>query len=136
MEQLYLGLEIVLFAFLINFVWEVWHSELYTTCHRMTYWARIRLLTLMSLKDGFWIAALYFFTFFIFGSENILTNLDQTFLFVFLALLVGYFTEYTALKWKRWEYHSTMPMALGVGLTPLLELAVTGLLAFVLVFLI
>jgi len=124
----------VLYAFLINFVWEVWHSELYTTCHKMTYWARIRLLTRMSLKDGFWIAALYFLTFYMFGSQNILENTTQMAVFAALALLVGYVTEYTALKWKRWEYSSAMPMVLGVGATPLLELAVTGLFTFMLIF--
>jgi len=36
---------------------------------------------------------------------------------------------------RRWEYLPSMPTVFGVGLTPLIELATTGVAAFLVVFL-
>lgn len=116
-------------AFFINFFWEVWHSELYTTCHRMKYTERMRLLTLMSLKDAFWICVFFGGTVLAFGGTDIFSNTYQVVLFLTLTLGFSFIDEYVSVRMRRWEYAPTMPTLLGVGLTPFLELAVTGFLA-------
>lgn len=116
-------------AFLINFFWEAWHSELYTTCHRMKYTERMRLLTLMSLKDAFWICVFFGGTVAIFGTTDMFSNTLHAVIFLALTLGFSFIDEYVSVCMRRWEYAGAMPTLLGVGLTPLLELAVTGLLA-------
>lgn len=72
--------------------------------------------------------------FFVFGEVVIFYSIWQTFLFVVLALVAGFCDEKISLKLGRWEYADTMPRVFGVGVTPFLEFAVTGLLTFAIVF--
>ena len=48
------------------------------------------------------------------------------FLFVILALILAFVWEYVNLNLSRWEYVFDMPLFFGVGLSPLLQLAITG----------
>lgn len=101
-------------AFGLNVVWEFAHVRLYTTSVSSWY------LLWQSFKDALWISGVYLI------SPNLIV-------FTAVLLLFAYIVEWHAVKTKRWEYGPTMPIVLGVGLTPLLELAVTGLLAVFLV---
>lgn len=121
-------------GFLVNLLWEVNHSVLYTTCYNLTLPKYTRLITLMSAKDGFWIALFYGITVLIYKNFFILEQTAQLLLFIATALLFSFFDEYISLRLKRWEYVPAMPTILGVGLTPLLEIAVTGVITFFLVF--
>lgn len=123
-------IEIFIIAFLINFVWEVWHSQLYKTIHEMKFRDMIKLLTKMSLKDALWIMLFYYVTILIFGNINIFDNYTQLITFIILGLLFSFVDEKISLKLGRWTYTKDMPIILGVGITPLLEVAVTGILAF------
>lgn len=107
-------------AFGLNVVWEFAHSWLYTTCRAMSFFALTKLLVWQAFKDALWISGIYYI------SPNL-------FVFVAVLLLFAYIVEWHALKTKRWEYAPEMPRIFGVGLTPLLELSVTGLLAVFLV---
>lgn len=128
--------QIFLISFLINLLWEVIHSQLYETCLRLPLKKFIPLIIGASLKDGFWISTFYLISIFILGEINILANPLQLFVFVFLTLLFSYIDEKISIKLKRWEYSKQMPKILGVGITPLLELAITGILTFLYVLLI
>jgi len=127
-------LEIFLVGFFVNLVWEVLHSTLYTTCHEMPLGKMQRLLVTMSLKDGFFITLFYYITVLIFKSADILSNYYQVGLFLFLALTFSFLDETYSVKKGRWVYSSKMPKIFGVGVTPLLEIAVTGLVSFWLIF--
>ena len=59
----------------------------------------------------------------------------QLSVFVIISLLFSFIDEKVSVKMERWEYAKNMPTILGVGITPLLEVAVTGALAFAIVFL-
>ena len=121
-------------SFLINLLWEVLHSQLYTTCLKATLKKYIPLIVGASLKDGFWITLFYTISFTIFKSENILNNLSQLILFSVLSLVFSFVDEKISLKMNRWEYAKTMPTIFGVGVTPLLEITVTGILTFIYIF--
>lgn len=126
--------KLFLFAFLINVVWEMLHSQLYTTCLNQTWTKNVPLLLKMSVKDGLWITLLYAISVVLFGNWNIFEDNSQLLFFVLLALAVGCIDEFVSIRLKRWEYAPTMPTIFGVGVTPLLEFATTGLIALLMVF--
>jgi hypothetical protein len=128
-------IQIFIIAFLLNIVWEFVHCRLYKTIHEMNFGLIVRLLTKMSLKDGLWVTLFYFITVVVFGNINILENYTQLGLFIIISLIFSFFDEKISVKMGRWEYAKSMPTILGVGVTPLLEIAVTGILAFAIVFL-
>lgn len=129
-------LKIFAIAFLINVIWEFAHCQLYKTCWGMKFSALTKLLLKMSVKDGIWISTFYLITFLIFRNLNPLGNWMQAALFAAIALVFAFVDEKVSVKAGRWEYGPKMPLFFGVGLTPLLELAVTGILTFWLVFVI
>lgn len=126
--------KIFLIGFLLNFVYEIFHSQLYTTCHKMKYADRITLLTIMSLKDGFWITLFYVLAAMSTGVTDVFHYPIALALFCGLGLLFSYFDERISISLKRWEYAPSMPRVFGVGVTPLLEIAVTGLVTLYIVF--
>lgn len=133
---LFLISNIFLISFLINLLWEVIHSQLYDTCLNLPLEKYIPLIVIASIKDGFWISLFFLISVYMFKDINILTNYLQLSLFVFLALSFSFIDEKISITRKRWKYSKQMPKIFGVGLTPLIELAVTGILAFLYVFLV
>lgn len=127
-------LQILLISFLVNFIWEVIHSQLYATCLRAELKKYIPLIIGASLKDGFWICVFFLVCVLPFGNIYILTNGYQILIFVFLAIAFSFVDEKISLKMKRWEYSKEMPTVFGVGITPLFQLAVTGMVTFAYVF--
>lgn len=135
MDLVKLVLEIFFISFLLNMLWEFVHSQLYETCLRMKLKECIPLLVGASIKDGLWISFFYLITVLIFINENILGDVYQLVFFIVLALLFSFFDEKVSLNMKRWQYSKNMPTILGVGWSPLLELAATGTLTFLYIFL-
>lgn len=88
------------------------------------------LLLKMSVKDGVWISIFYLITYAIFGNINPLDNWMQVAVFTAIALMFAFVDEKISVNLGRWEYGPKMPLVYGVGLTPLLELAVTGIIVF------
>lgn len=127
-------LQIFVVAFFLNLLWEVLHSPLYTTCHEMPLGKMQRLLVVMSFKDAFWILFFYWMLAVMFDNTSILSNSLQLLLFIVAALSFSFVDEYISLRMQRWSYADNMPTIFGVGITPLLELAVTGVATFVIVF--
>jgi hypothetical protein len=126
--------EIFLYSFALNLIWEFSHCNLYTTCLKMKKGPRNKLLIIMSVKDGLWITFFYIITVFLFGETNILVNPIQLGTFIGLTLLFAYIDERISIAKGRWEYAKTMPTFFKVGISPLLELGLTGVISFVLVF--
>jgi hypothetical protein len=120
-------------SFFLNLLWEILHSSLYTTCNKMPLGKLQRLLTFMSLKDAFWITLFYVISTVLFGSLFIFQNPAQLAFFILLALTFSFIDERISLKMGRWEYAPAMPTFFSIGVTPLLELAVTGTIALAIV---
>lgn len=129
------SLKIFVFSSLINLLWEVSHSGLYKTCQKSPLNKYVIRILRASFFDGLWITIFYLLTIFIFNNVNIINNMYQIFLFIILALLYAFICEKISLKHKRWEYTNKMPTIFRVGVTPLFQLAITGLLTFLFVFL-
>jgi len=122
-------IKLFLVAFFINLLYEMLHSLLYKTCYEAGLKKYVYLMIKGASFDGFWISFIYLITYFAFNSINIFSNYYQLSLFLIISLLFAYIWEIYAVKNKRWEYADKMPIALGVGLTPLIQLAITGLIS-------
>ncbi len=108
------------FAFISNFVWEHIHAQFYThPSHEAMTELHLFMATLgdVGILAGF-VAVWYFFAIF---RRNL-------WLVIPLALLVAVVIEKYALATERWAYTSNMPLVpyLEVGVSPLLQLVVTG----------
>ncbi|OGZ70336.1 MAG: hypothetical protein A2904_00090 [Candidatus Staskawiczbacteria bacterium RIFCSPLOWO2_01_FULL_33_9] len=126
-------LKIFLISFLINIIWEFCHCGLYSTCVNWQSKKRILLLTFASFKDALFIVIFYLISIFSSENKNILEVPLSLFYFIALSLLFSFIDEKLSIKYKRWEYSLKMPKVFGVGITPLLELAITGTITFIIV---
>lgn len=91
------------------------------------------MLLTMAVKDAGLIVLFFWMATLIIGGQQLVAQSSVLALFVVLALTFSFFDERLSLRWGRWEYVPVMPTIGGVGITPLLELAVTGVLALLLV---
>lgn len=123
-------LKLFLVSFGLNVIWEFAHCRLYETCRRQTWAQNIPLLLTMSAKDALIIVFFYLITAILWQPANILAHPRAAATFLILALGFSFVDEKLSVKYGRWEYARAMPTILGVGVTPLLEIAATGLAAF------
>ena len=121
-------------AFVINLIYELLHSVLYTTCIEMPVKKYIPLMFKASSVDAVWITIFYLITYFIFKNENPLTNNYQLGLFFAISITWAYIWEIYSIKNKRWEYSKNMPKIAGAGVTPLVQLFLTGVVSFYIAF--
>lgn len=110
-------------AFFINLLYELLHSTLYKTALEASLQRYVYLMLKGALFDGFSIAIMYLFTSLVFAKEV------QMIGFLIFAVVFAYVWEKYSLSKGKWVYSDNMPIALGVGITPLFQLAVTGILS-------
>lgn len=123
-------IQIFIVSFFLNLLWEVIHSQLYTTCLDAPLKKYIPLIIFASIKDAFFITLFYLISVFIFDNKEILDNPYQLLFFIITSLTFSFIDEKVSLKQKRWQYSKEMPSMFGVWITPLLEIAVTWLVCF------
>ena len=110
-------------AFFINLIYEILHSVLYKTCLEAPLKKYIYLILKGAIFDGIFIVIFYFFVSIVFdGSLQIIA-------FMVINLAFAFFWEKYSLAKKKWEYSDKMPIILGVGITPFIQLAITGLIS-------
>jgi hypothetical protein len=121
---------IVAAAYVLNAVWEWLHYPLYVCV-----WSRVPCALVSALTDtaiilGIWAAIALFLKDWSWTRELHSRYLTAA---VVAALLVGWGVELFALYRGAWSYAPAMPIVpfLGVGLSPLLQLPITTMLAFV-----
>lgn len=116
-------------AFFINLLYELLHSVFYETCHEAKLEKYIYLIIKGATFDGLVIALVYFITSFVFHNQNIFENYFQLGAFSLITILFAWVWEVYSLKVGKWEYKKIMPLVFGAGLTPLIQLIITGLLS-------
>ncbi len=126
-------IQIFIISFFLNLLWEVIHSQLYVTCLEAPLKKYIPLIIFASIKDAFFITLFYLISVLIFNNQNILNNSFQIIFFIIISLLFSFIDEKISLKQKRWQYTESMPTIFGVWISPLLEIAVTGVVSLWLV---
>jgi hypothetical protein len=126
-------LKIVIFGFFLNLLWEVLHSLLYDWNKEplindiFVYIPRIT--GFASALDTLWI-----FTFIIWASifnRSIFwlksPQIKDYGVFIAIGILYAILFEWMAVELNLWSYNELMPQIFGIGLTPLIQLALTGI---------
>ena len=123
---------VFIFSYLINLFWEVAHSLLYN-------WSQFPLsndvyfyipkILKATLGDAFIISFIFLInSFFRKKTEWVYSIRKNDYLaFILLGLIFAVIIEIRALMLNLWSYNSYMPTILGIGLTPLIQLSITGI---------
>ncbi len=122
-------IKIFLISFFINLLYEVLHSLLYKTCIEAPLPKYVYVILKAALFDGLSITVIYAIFYSAFKTQNLFYSYLPIIAFILISLVFAYIWEYYAIKKKRWEYSDNMPLVLGVGITPLIQLASTGILS-------
>jgi hypothetical protein len=126
--------KIFLFTFLFNFLYESVHCLLYQTCLDFSRNRLIVRLLQASFGDAITILTIYLFIYFIFKTKNPFKNKKFILTYSLISITYSYLLELYALKSGMWQYTSSMPLIFGSGLTPTIQIILTGLISFYLIF--
>ena len=131
-QYFYLAFIVFSSSYLINLLWEVAHSALYdwnkAPLQNSVYYYIPRILY-STLGDAVVIALLFGFLV-ILNNGMAWIHMPQAreyAVFVVAGIFFAVLIELRAMAENRWSYSQYMPVVLGIGLTPLIQLAVTGL---------
>src|SRR3989344_484950 len=118
--------KITLFAFFLNLLYELLHSLLYTTCLKAPLKKYVYLILKGAAFDALVIGIIYQIGAVIFQEQNPFRDIAQIGAFAAITIVFAYIWEIYSLKKKKWEYSEKMPTVLGAGITPLVQLTLTG----------
>ncbi|NTU45713.1 MAG: hypothetical protein HGA99_09395 [Chlorobiaceae bacterium] len=117
-------------AFLLNFCWESLHGLLFEAHPGMPADEYVPMMLFMALMDTLGIVALYLFTALIVRRWSWVCSWRNNSIFFLSALAAAFTIEYISINVLHlWHYRTAMPVVFGVGLLPLFQLALTGLLS-------
>jgi hypothetical protein len=126
-------LSIFVFAFLLNYLWESYHAVFLYEAHDFNAEKYVRMLSYVSAVDGSLILTIYLFMSLLWKDMIWLRKMNRRQAgFVYAAgLMIAALIEYREVfVLKAWSYTPLMLTVFGIGLSPLLQLSSTALLAF------
>jgi hypothetical protein len=117
-------------AFVLNFCWESWHGLLYKDHKALAASRYVPMMVRMAFMDALSVIGIYLFTS-LFSGRVVWYPGERTLVYFLLAGTVpAYLVEYYAVNVLfAWAYTPSMPLVFRVGLTPLVQLPLTGLLS-------
>ena len=120
-------LSLVLIILTLNIIWEFLHYQLYIDLSGIP--STIHLL-MASGADILIILCVFLINSYINKSLSWIYNpkAKDYLITIIICIIVAIFIELRALSIGRWAYTSSMPTILGIGLSPLLQLALTSIL--------
>jgi hypothetical protein len=125
-------ISIFLCSFLLNYIWESLHAVFLYEGHNFKAEKYILMLLYVSVVDGLIILGIFFFIAFIWRDTLWLRKMKrkQAYTACMAGLVISAIIEYRkVLVLGEWSYTPLMPAILGIGVSPLLQLSATGLLA-------
>ena len=125
-------ISLFVFAYLLNFFWESFHSVLLYEGHNFNAAKYVLMIGYVSIIDGLLILGSYLLIFFLWKDFFWIKekNIKPFILFIIINLIVALVIEYRALFiLGKWSYNDLMPTIFGIGLSPLVQLSITGMLA-------
>jgi len=126
------GVIVFVLAFLLNFVWETLHAVLFYEGHA-TFVAAFftRMVLYASFIDALLILGIFCAGCMVFKGDCWLEHYgSKEFAFtIVLGIVIAAIIEIKAFFLEQWAYTSLMPTIFGIGLSPLVQLAVTGALS-------
>ncbi|NTU67661.1 MAG: hypothetical protein HGB02_02140 [Chlorobiaceae bacterium] len=120
-------------AFLLNFCWESWHGLLYRAHQDIPASLYVPMMTQMALLDALAVAGMQLCTALFARDLRWGFSTRNVALFCVAGALPAWAVEYVAVvRLHLWAYTLDMPTLFGVGLAPLLQMPLTGLLSLLL----
>ncbi len=119
-------------AFVFNFVWESNHAVLLYQDHNIPSSEYLPMMWYVSGMDGLSILFLYAVVALLLKDVLWMNNAKKKGLTLFagMALLLAALIEYRGVYVQgRWNYNELMPTIFGMGLSPFVQLAITGVVA-------
>ncbi|MBS3087076.1 hypothetical protein J4226_00600 [Candidatus Pacearchaeota archaeon] len=125
-------LPIFLIAFATNAIWELLHYPLYIDLSGIPQYPHLFLAT---ITDAIIITTIFLIISLKNSSSNWTKNPKKTdyLIALILPIAIAIAIETRALKIQRWAYTSSMPTILGIGLSPLIQLATTSIITFAII---
>jgi hypothetical protein len=123
---------VFIFAYLLNYVWESFHAVFLYQDHDFRAEMYVLMLNYVAAVDGIFIVGMYVFVAAFWWDALWLKKMDikKAGTIVAMGLVVASLIEYRKVViLKTWTYLPAMPTILGIGISPLLQLSVTGLLS-------
>lgn len=118
---------IFVFSYLLNFLWEALHAYTLYESHDIIASKYVPMLLYVSLVDAFFISLIFAGGSLIFKRE-IKANNGKEILFILISgFIIAAIIELKALFLRQWSYSEFMPTLFGMGLSPLVQLSITGL---------
>ncbi len=127
-----IGLTLV-FSYLFNFVWESVHSVWLYGNHDFGAARYVRMVAYASGMDVLLVLGIFCFISLVWRDPFWIRRMNalQAVAVVLAGMFVSGIIEYRAVYVLReWSYSPDMPLILGIGLSPLIQVGMTGLLAF------
>lgn len=119
-------------SLILNLIWEFSHSSLYIHLSETP-----KYLHLITASFGDMLTIFGIFAIVSLKNKNLnwLKNPNKFdyILIVFLGLIVAVLVEIINLNLKRWAYAAAMPAILGIGASPLIQLALTGIASLIII---
>jgi len=114
-------------AFFLNFFWECLHGLLYQDHPQMEAIIYVPMMVEMAFYDAVAVSGLYLFHALVFRSLLWGNTVSHIAVFFLAAIITAAVVEYAAAHLLHaWNYLPSMPTVAGIGLLPMLQLAVTG----------
>ncbi|MBI2451938.1 hypothetical protein HYV50_02550 [Candidatus Pacearchaeota archaeon] len=117
-------------ALILNIIWEFSHHSLYIDLSEIPKYFH---LIIASLIDMLIILGIFMIVSLKNKNPNWTKNPSKFdyFAVVFLGLIAAIFIEIINLNLGRWEYTAAMPTLFGIGISPLIQLALTGIISLI-----
>ena len=120
------------FSYLLNFLWESFHSVFLYAGHNFNAIRYVPMIGYVSAVDSLLILGIYLAISLLWKNFLWLKEMsrEQIYTTIIIGLIIGAFIEYRAIfLQQRWSYNAIMPTIFGLGLSPLLQLSMTGIVA-------
>lgn len=120
-------------SYMVNFIWESLHGVFLYEDHDFNAMKYVPMVSYVSLIDGLLILGIYLFVAAVWRDVAWLQemNVKQICTVLIAGLLLAAAIEYRKVfMTKAWSYNRLMPTFFGLGLSPLLQLSMTGSWAF------
>ena len=120
-------------SYMVNFIWESLHAVFLYEDYDFNAMKYVPMVSYVSLIDGFLILGIYLFVAALWRDVAWIQEMNgkQICTVLIAGLLLAAAIEYRKVFVTRtWSYNRLMPTFFGLGLSPLLQLSMTGLWAF------
>lgn len=127
-----LVLLIFTFSYIFNFIWEAFHAVFLFNGHNFSAIKYIPMIGYVSMMDGFLVLGLYLGVSLLWRDLLWIKNMNKkhTSMMLVTGLIAAGTIEYRAIFiLKKWSYNPLMPTILNMGVSPLVQLSTTGILA-------